>query len=228
MCGRNRFVKLCRISKVIAQSHFAVLICLLIAAWLPAQAQTRSIIAVLNLKSDESVSPGTIRAICNKISQEIARDKNYNVFDRENLPFILEHLNLKYPLPCAQVQCYADVGSQIGADQIVGGAVSLNGGELRVELERVDVKKQRIIKKAHFARTVKKEEFMAKILQDMVKDLMRKEPWIAFFAKPPGLIGSAAIAAAAVVTMVLTRSKKETSGSEENDAWLPPRPSHSP
>ena len=142
---------------------------------------------------------------------------------------------MKYPMPCQNVRCYSELGKQIGADQIVEGSVGLKKGELRVTLERVDVKTGRLIREVKNALTVNKDEFIAHVLPTMVKDLMNAEGPQAsgtgkkgFFGRASTWIGEATTAAAAVVgTYFLVSSKGPGQASSGGGGFLLDPPQHS-
>jgi TolB-like protein len=196
--------------------------------------QPQVTIAVCDLTSDGTMSSANVTLISDKISGEISRDNTYTVFDRGSLPFILEHVNMKYSMPCQNVRRYSELGKQIGADQIVEGTVSLKKGELRVTLLRVDVKKGRLIREVKNAMTVNKDDFVAHVLPTMVKDLMSVEDSQAsgtgkkgFFGRSSTWIGASTVVAAAVVGTYFLVSSKGPGQAASGDFLLDP-PKHSP
>lgn len=193
-------------------------------------ASAQELIAVLDLKSDGSVSQKNIRAISDQISAEIAWDARLTVFDRQNLPVLLDQL--KITASCADAKCLSDVGNQIGANQIVGGSLRLTHGELCIELRRVDVQSQKTMRTVKQKMAVTKEEFMARKLPDFVRDLMSSSEPIAlktkkkgFFSHPGVWVGAASVAAAGAAAVVLMLPKKGTASAEETDLSLDP-PEH--
>jgi len=206
------------------------LLCSLIP-WFSASAQ--ELIAVMDLKSDGSVSQKNIQTISDKISAEISRDARYTVFDRKYLPVLLEQLKFKQSVSCAEVKRLSDIGVGIGANQIVGGSIQMKQEELSVELNRVNVQTKKIIRSVTQKMMVSREDFIKKRLPDFVLDLMTSSAPIAsetkkkgFFSKPAIWIGAATVAAAGAITVVFILPRKGLSSAAETDLALEP-PVHS-
>jgi hypothetical protein len=173
----------------------------------------------MDLTSDGTVSLASIRSICDKISEEIALNKDVIVYDRKELPFVLEHLDKKSSVPCSNTPCFSDLGKQLGADQIVGGSVKLTQGEFCIRLDRVDVKKNQVARTITEKMIVKKNDFISQKIHGIVQDLMAPQKPIAsktgkkgFFSHPATWITAATVAAAGVVVVVYMLPKKGNAG----------------
>jgi hypothetical protein len=175
-----------------------------------------------------------MRSIGDKIAGEISLNKKFTVYDRENMAFVLEQLSPKPPSPCPDVQCYSDLGNQIGADQIVAGSVMVKGGKLRIALERIDAGKKRKIRGVNRVLSAKKEDFIATIMPELVKELMSgdaQKPQTTTSNNNGTLgnwaIGAGATAAVAAGVAAIVLSKKTNQAGSESQFLLEP-PMHTP
>jgi TolB-like protein len=98
----------------------------------------QELVVVMDLVITSNISKNTMDSACNKIGKEIARDKQYFVFDRQFLPVTLEQAGARQ-LPCSETGCLTDAGKLLGAKYIIGGSLYLAKGILEVTLKRVDV-----------------------------------------------------------------------------------------
>jgi hypothetical protein len=132
MCGK-KLIALLRIAAV------AGLIC---AA---PSIQAGTLIAVLNLETDGTVSDATNDTICDRISDEIAVDNRYEVFNRKFLPFTLQSVGLAERPACSNVRCLADIGNRIATNRIIGGSIRTVKNEVVITLMYVDAESQTVL-----------------------------------------------------------------------------------
>lgn len=200
-------------------------------------ANTQHLIAVLDLKSDGTVTESTIQPICDKISEEIAKDTHYIVFERKYLPFVIEPFQKNWTLPCTTEQCLSKLGKQIGANQIVAGSITQNKEEITIRLNRIDVQNARNIRSvSNKTPIIKKEEFISHKVPDLVQELMSDKAQSAsadgkesFFSNPITIwsgiyvIGAVGLAAA---TVLLSKNEHAAPTPGESDLPLGNVPEH--
>jgi TolB-like protein len=187
-------------------SSFRATVCvvLLLAVWAGGQ----NLLAVLDLENNGSVTQAEVTALCNRISEVIARDSVYMQFERSQLPELLKQLYIEESATaCSDPQCLTVIGSLIGANFVVGGSIRKNGREITIELNLVDVANKKAINTVD-SRTKAKADILLKTeIPALVKTLMnpgkRGPKKIAsaekngFFANPLVYIGTGLAGAAA-------------------------------
>jgi hypothetical protein len=140
---------------------------------LSSAAETKELIAVIDLSSDGTVSPATIDSVCGKIGGTIAGNKRYEVFGREFLPFTLKSVGMPEHPRCSEITCLADIGRKIGTKYIVGGSIRFIKKEWIINLKLVNTESGFLLGTVTKKSDLIKKTFISQKLPSLARELLR-------------------------------------------------------
>jgi len=202
----------------------------------------QKLLVVMDLYSDGSVTDDNIRSISDKISEIAANDSTYTQFSREMLPELFNQLAIdQASVKCSDRQCLALAGSIIGANAVIGGTISMNRKQMKIELNLVDVTAKASLNSVSILSSSKKSVFLEKELPAFVNNLLDsnvsppakvKTAGKNRFFSSPFLYATMALAAGAAAAFYFVNDRDHSSGNGESipltldDLPSPTRGSH--
>lgn len=98
------------------------------------------VVSVMDLKVTSGISQPEGEQLTNKLLNELASIKAFDVIDRGKRDEILNEWKWIQSGACDQSSCLVEVGKMLGANKMIGGNIGKVGASYSVELQMVDVK----------------------------------------------------------------------------------------
>lgn len=133
----------------------------------------KPVIAVLGLDNEGGISETVIDTICARISVSIETIQSHYVFQREFIPPVLEESGFVIKNGTySRKEELAKAGILLSADEIIGGSISRQDGNLTLILKRIDVRSRDELSIQKLSTNLSKQEFLDLQLPELVNGLL--------------------------------------------------------
>lgn len=139
-------------------------------------AEENSLLAVIDVASNGTISKKNCKRISDTISAVVSRNSTFIQFDRTMLPELLNQLSVQESVTsCSDPQCLLLIGNLIGAEAVIGGFIRYRDKLTQIELNLISVSKKRALNTVTMSTGSGKRTFLKRELPILVRNLLNPD-----------------------------------------------------